>query len=113
MQIYREKFSVLRKRGLRILEFWDLTGKCSASPHNATQSLTKPGKQEYLFRQLRQFNRQLLTMHEYVFIQKYALCEGYKNIQKYQGYRNSVYLVLLLAIAAHWQIIVQNIAAQM
>ena len=66
MQIYREKFSVLRKRGLRILEFWDITGKCSTSPHNATQSLTKPDKQEYLVRQFRQFNRQLLTMHEYV-----------------------------------------------
>ena len=33
---------------------------------HATQSLTKPGKQESILRQFRQFNRQLLTMHEYV-----------------------------------------------
>ena len=88
MQIYREKFSVLRKRGLRILEFWDLTGKCSTSPYNATQSLTKPGKQEYLFRQLRQFNRQLLTMHEYVFIQKYA---SLHSLQKYSKITRNIF----------------------
>ncbi len=57
-----------------------LTGKCGTSPHNAALNETKPDKWEAFFRQLRQLNRQLLTMHEYVFIQKYALNEGYKNI---------------------------------
>ena len=44
-----------------------LAGKCRTSPHNAALNYTKPDKQESLLRQFRQLNRQLLTMHEYVF----------------------------------------------
>ena len=53
-----------------------LAGKCRTSPHNAALNYTKPNKQESLLRQFRQLNRQLLTMHEYVFhtkIRSYAL----------------------------------------